>query len=354
LDHVGHMKDFGEIEGRNVLITGANGFVGSHLVDELVKRDCNVFAFVYDEKGSRLQNLEQVREEIEIIRGDLRDPTSVDEAIRYLSNYEDVLIFHLGAQAHVGRSWNRPYETIRTNVMGTLNLLESVRRNEINVEKLNVAGSSEEYGNLDEERKESYNTSDGELILNERSPVNPQSVYATSKVAADFLARNYYEAYGIPAVTTRMFNNFGPRQEPCYITSTVITQALNQKKVEVGNLSPKRDMCYIKDGVRGHISATLYGNPGEAYGFGYGGSVTMQEWVQKIIKLGEEEGFWKDVSTVQTEERLRPGDSDVLDLKSNSKKIQDLTGWSPQVDWEEGLRKTIKWYAENENEHRWR
>lgn len=345
------MKDLKGIREKTVLVTGANGFVGSHLVDELVKCGCNVFAFVKDEKGDRVQNIEQVREEITIHRGDLRDPTSVDRAIRSLSEYEDVMIFHLGAQAHVGRSWDRPYETIRTNVLGTLNLLESVRRNEIDVEKLNVAGSSEEYGNFDENKSDTYTVSDGEVFLDENSPVNPQSVYATSKVAADFLAQNYHKAYGIPTLTTRMFNNFGPRQDPCYITSTVITQALENEKVELGNLSPKRDMCYVKDGVKGHIAATLYGDPGEVYSFGYGQSVTMREWVQKIIRLGEEEGFWRNIEIVQTEEKYRPGESDVLDLKSDSKKIEDLTGWSPQVSWEEGLRKTIKWYADNKDKY---
>lgn len=346
------MKYSEELNDRRVLVTGANGFVGSHLVERLVEYGSDVVAFIEATPENRQKNLQNVRDEVELVQGDLQDLASVRKAIQLLSGYEDVLIFHLGAQAHVGESWERPYETVNTNVLGTLNLLESVRSLEVDVEKFNMAGTSEEYGNFDESKKESYRERDGAVVLDERAPVNPESIYGTSKVAADFLAQNYHEAYGLPTITTRMFNNYGPRQNPRFITGTVISQALKQDKVEVGNLEPKRDMCFVTDGVRGHIHATLEGSPGEVYGFGRGENITMQQWVEEILRIGEDEGFWEDIEVVQTEERFRPGDSDVQELRADSSKLNELTGWEPQIGWDEGLRKTIKWYAENEQ--RWR
>jgi dTDP-glucose 4,6-dehydratase len=342
------MKYGNELEDRKVLVTGANGFIGSHLVEILVDQGANVLAFV--EAGSDYQNLCNVRNEIDIFPGDLQDPVSVRKAVRRLSGHRKVLVFHLGAQAHVGDSWNRPHETIRTNVIGTLNLLEAIRDLEVDVAKFNTAGSSEEYGNFDERRKDSYRKENDEVLLNEESPLKPKSIYATSKVAADFLTQNYNEAYDIPTVTTRMFNNFGPRQSPRYITGTVITQALKNNVVKLGNLQSKRDMCFVDDGVRGHIHATLKGKPGQVYTFGQGKNIKMRNWVEKIIRIGKEENYWGDIEVVQTEDRFRPGDSEVQNLCADYGKLSELTGWKPQAQWREGLQRTIKWYANNEKQ----
>lgn len=340
---------YSELKDRDVLVTGAKGFVGSHLVDKLVNEEANVTAFVRASTTGYYRNLEQSRDEINIIRGDLQDPTSVGEAISKLSGGFKPTIFHLGAQSHVGQSWQRPRETIRTNVIGTLNILEEVRRQEIDIDKINIAGTSEEYGNIDKSRISHYKKSEDAWMLNEKSPLNPESIYGTSKIAADCLASNYSDAYNIPALTTRMFNNFGPRQGPNFITGTIITQALSRDFIEVGNLQPKRDMMYIDDGVRGHIEATLEGSSGERYNFGSGESVSIENWVKKVLKIGREEGYWDKREVVQKDERFRPGDSEVQELKADYSKLNNLSGWSPETSKRVGIERTIKWYKQNED-----
>jgi len=337
---------------RPVFVTGADGFVGSHLVDVLVDHDADVHAFVRSTSSGGLTNIQHRESEITIHRGDLRDSHSVRSALGALGDASDVLVFHLGAQAHVGQSWNRPYETVDTNVLGTLRLLQAIVDLDLDVSAIDTAGTSEEYGNVDEDRNGQYETdSEGQVLLNECSPVNPTSVYATSKLAADFLTMNYHDAYGLPAVTTRMFNNYGPRQNPRYITGTIITQALERDVVELGNLSPHRDVSYVADGVRGHLHAALDGAAGQQYVHGSGETVSMREWAETILDVGRREGHWTDPEIVQREERFRPGESDVEELRADCQKLGELTGWEPEVSRREGVRRTIQWYADNRS--RW-
>jgi dTDP-glucose 4,6-dehydratase len=336
------------LENRPVFVTGADGFVGSHLTERLVASGANVHVFVRATSSGELRNIRHLQDDLTIHRGDLRDKHSVSEALKSVQEYSETLIFHLAAQAHVGESWDRPYETIDTNVTGTLNLLQSVVDLDLDIDKFDTAGTSEEYGNIDRQMEDKHEyEDDGRVILSERSPVNPTSVYATSKLAADFLTMNYYDAYGLPGVTTRMFNNYGPRQNPRYITGTIITQALERDIVELGNLTPKRDVCFVEDGVRGHLHVALEGRPGEEYVYGYGENISMREWADLLLEVGSQKGYWDNPEIVQREDRFRPGDSDVEELLVGYEKLNKEIGWEPEVEWREGARRTIEWYAEN-------
>ena len=348
-------REFGDVyAGRTVLVTGAAGFMGSHLTDALVDLGANVHAFVRANSSGALNNIGHLRDRLKVHFADLTDRTSVDYLVRELRASPDRLfVFHLGAQAHVGESWHRPYETVGANVLGTLNLLQAIVDWELDVEKFDTAGTSEEYGNPHEAVTHHHDfDEEGGLILHERSPINPKSIYATSKVAADFLTMNYYDAFGVPGVVTRMFNNYGPRQNPRYVTGTIITQALARDFVELGNLEPLRDFCFCTDGVRGHLAVAAQGVPGDMYVYGQGANISMRDWAELILRTGEENGFWPgDRRLVSVESRFRPGASDVLALRVGHEKLTRETGWEPKVSWEEGVLEAIRWYAENRD--RW-
>jgi dTDP-glucose 4,6-dehydratase len=262
-------------------------------------------------------------------------------------------VFHLGAQAHVGESWHRPYETVMANTVGTLNLLQSIVDLDVELEKFDTAGTSEEYGNVREGVAHHHDfDSAGSLILHERSPINPKSIYATAKVAADFLTMNYHDAYAVPGVVTRMFNNYGPRQNPRYVTGTIITQALSRPEIELGALEPLRDFCFCTDGVRGHLTVAAQGVPGDLYVYGQGENISMADWCNLILRVGAEHGFWPDDRHVVIDDRrLRPGATDVMALRVGYEKLHAETGWEPKVSWEDGVLRTIQWYAEHRD--RW-
>jgi dTDP-glucose 4,6-dehydratase len=341
-------REFGDaLAGRTALVTGADGFMGSHLAEALVDLGASVHAFVRATSSGALNNIAHLRREATIHWGDLTDRHSVDRVVRELRRSSDrPYVFHLAAQAHVGESWHRPYETVMTNTVGTLNLLQSIVDHELELEKLDTAGTSEEYGNVREPVRHHHDFDEhGGLILHERSPLNPKSIYATTKVAADFLTMNYHDAFGVPGVVTRMFNNYGPRQNPRYITGTVVTQALERETVEVGNLEPLRDFCYCTDGVRGHLTVAVQGIAGDVYCYGQGRNISIADWARLILDVGEEEGYWPERELVSVEGRYRPGASDVVALRVGYEKLERETGWTPLVSWEDGIRRTIAWYA---------
>jgi dTDP-glucose 4,6-dehydratase len=344
-------REFGEFfSGRTCLVTGADGFMGSHLTEALVHLDANVHAFVRATSSGALNNVGWLRDQIRVHFADLTDKTSVDYLVRELLEAPDKpYVFHLGAQAHVGESWHRPYETVMANTVGTLNLLQSIVDHGLELEKFDTAGTSEEYGNPHEAVAHHHDFDDeGGLILHERSPINPKSIYATSKVAADFLTMNYHDAFGLPGVVTRMFNNYGPRQNPRYVTGTIITQALTRETIELGQLDPMRDFCFCTDGVRGHLMVAARGIPGDLYVYGQGENISMRDWAELILRVGREHGYWDVREVVSTAERYRPGASEVMALRVGYEKLNRETGWGPRVSWEEGVAKTIAWYAENQ------
>ena len=343
-------NDLGSVyEGRTCLVTGADGFMGSHLTDALVELGAEVIAFVRATSSGALNNIAHLRTRLQkVVFADLTDKTSIDYLVRDLCKAPDKpYVFHLGAQAHVGESWHRPIETIMANTFGVLNLLQSIVDHGLELEKFDTAGTSEEYGNVREAVAHQHDFDDvGGLILHERSPLNPKSIYATSKVAADFLTMNYHDAYGVPALVTRMFNNYGPRQNPRYVTGTIITQALERQQIELGQLEPLRDFCFCTDGVRGHLTVAAHGIPGDVYVYGQGENVSMADWAALILRVGEENGYWPaGREIVTTPARFRPGASEVMALRVGYDKLNAETGWQPKVSWEEGVRRTIAWYA---------
>jgi dTDP-glucose 4,6-dehydratase len=349
LDELG--RDYADaFAGRTVLVTGADGFMGSHLTEALVHLGAHVHAFVRATSSGALNNIWHLRGRLKVHFADLTDKTSIDYLVRELCAAPDrPYIFHLGAQAHVGESWHRPYETVMANTLGTLNLLQSVVDHGLELEKFDTAGTSEEYGNIREAVAHHHDyDADGALILHERSPINPKSIYATAKVAADFLTMNYHDAYGVPGVVTRMFNNYGPRQNPRYVTGTIITQALERERIELGQLEPMRDFCFCTDGVRGHLTVAAHGIAGDVYVYGQGKNITMRDWADLIVRVGEEEGYWPaGREVVSTAERFRPGASEVMALRVGYEKLHRETGWEPRISWEEGVLRTIEWYAAN-------
>ena len=332
-----------------MLVTGADGFMGSHLTEALVAIGANVTAFVRATSSGALNNIAPFRRQLKVHFADLTDRTSVDYLVKDLLKAPDrPYIFHLGAQAHVGESWHRPYETLMANTFGTLNLLQSIVDYGLEIEKFDTAGTSEEYGNPHEAVTHHHDyDSAGGLILHERSPINPKSIYATSKVAADFLTMNYHDAFGLPGVVTRMFNNYGPRQNPRYVTGTIITQALTREVVELGQLEPLRDFCFCTDGVRGHLTVGAHGTPGDLYVYGQGENISMRDWADLIIRTGRDLGAWGEREIVSMPERYRPGASEVMALRVGYEKLHRETGWEPHVSWEDGVASTIRWYAEN-------
>jgi dTDP-glucose 4,6-dehydratase len=339
---------------RTVLVTGADGFMGSHLTQALVEIGADVHVLVRATSSGALHNIRHLRRRLAVHWADLTDRHSVDRVILSLKDApKPPYIFHLAAQAHVGESWERPYETVMTNTVGTLNLLQSVVSNGVELAKFDTAGTSEEYGNPRDAVRDHHDWDelDGGLILHERSPINPKSIYATAKVAADFLTMNYHDAYGVPGVVTRMFNNYGPRQNPRYVTGTIVTQALERETVELGALAPMRDFCFCSDGVRGHLTVAGHGIPGDVYCYGQGKNVSMADWARLIFDVGIEHGYWGERSITTVDARLRPGSSDVMALRVGFEKLERETGWQPRVSWEEGILRTIEWYAVNRD--RW-
>lgn len=342
------------LKGRTVLITGAGGFVGSHLTDLLLGFGADVHVLVRPTSSGMLQNLDHVQRKITIHKADITDKEAIRQSLEELKKHgtKKPIVFHLAAQAHVGESWRRAYETFNCNALGTLNLLQTIVDVKLKPYKVSFAGSSEEFGNVDLHLKSLYRfDKGGGLILDERSPVFPQSIYATAKVAGDFLFRNYHRAYGVPCVVARKFNNYGPRQNPRFITGTIITQALERNVVKLGYLGAKRDFTFVKDGAMGHLHVALFGKPGEVYCFGSGETISMKDWLDLILKLGQKIGCWGKKKVEYEKWRGRLGKSEVEELRVDYSRLNKLTGWKPKYSWEEGLKETIKWYVENRD--RW-
>ena len=341
-------REFADVYGgRTVLVTGADGFMGSHLTDALVELGANVHAFVRATSSGALNNIGHLRNRLKVHFADLTDKTSIDYLVRELRDTapDKPYVFHLGAQAHVGESWHRPYETVMANTVGTLNLLQSIVDRELELEKFDTAGTSEEYGNVREAVAHHHDFDDaGGLILHERSPINPKSIYATAKVAADFLTMNYHDAFGVPGVVTRMFNNYGPRQNPRYVTGTIITQALDAPEGRARRARAAARLLLLHrrrprppDGRRARASRRrLRLRPGREHLDGRLGRPDPPHRRRARLLARRPRGRRR------AQRASGPGASDVMALRVGYEKLHRETGWEPLVSWEEGVLRTIR------------
>lgn len=315
------------LTNKKVLVTGASGFIGSHLTEKLVKEGCNVKAFVkYNFQNDwGWLDYSEVKDEIEIYTGDIRDFDAVNDAI------EDVdVIFHLAALIGIPYSYISPLAYIKTNVEGTYNILQSARKQE--VDKIIITSTSETYGTAQ------Y------IPIDEKHPLVGQSPYSASKISADQLAISYHRSFDLPITISRPFNTYGPRQSARAIIPTIITQILNgQKVIKLGNLAPTRDFNYVLDTVNGFLElAKSDKTMGEIVNICSNSEVSMRETVDIILDLiGEEIEIQID------KKRVRPNKSEVDRLYGSNKKIKNLTSWKSEYILKEGLKETINWFENN-------
>ena len=314
---------------KSILITGAGGFIGSHIAEQLVERGARVRAFVrYNSRGDwgLLQLLpKQKLSAIEVFAADLRDC----DAVRRSAQETDI-IFHLGSLIAIPYSYVHPRETIETNVMATLNVMAAAR--EVGVERVIHTSTSEVYGTA------RY------VPIDEKHPLQGQSPYSASKIGADMVAQSFYHSFDLPVATIRPFNTFGPRQSARAVIPTIITQVLTPApQVILGSTHPTRDYTYVDDVVDAFIKvAEAQGVIGETINIGSGFEISIGDIVKRILDLT---GVSKQIS--QDAKRIRPIKSEVERLCCDNTKAKRLLGWEPRIGFEEGLRKTIQWMSAN-------
>ncbi|MEW5743963.1 MAG: NAD-dependent 4,6-dehydratase LegB [Nitrospirota bacterium] len=324
-----------DLKGKKILVTGADGFIGSHLVEALKDRGCSIRAFVYYNSFSSwgwLDSLSKERmKDIEIFSGDIRDPNGVRAAM------EDIdVVFHLAALIGIPFSYHSPDSYVDTNIKGTLNILQASR--DAGVKKVLVTSTSEVYGTA------RY------VPIDEHHPRQGQSPYSATKIGADALAESFYRSFNLPVVIVRPFNTFGPRQSARAVIPTIATQLLAGKRVvRLGALHPTRDLVYIKDTVCGFIAIAQSDNViGEEINIATGREISVGDLAKKFIGMINPEA-----RIVGDKARLRPKRSEVERLLGSRKKIMKLTGWKPRYSLDEGLRETIEWLRQKENAQRY-
>lgn len=312
--------------GRKVLVTGAGGFIGSHLSEALVQRGGAVRALLRYTSRQDLGNLDLVpagvRDAIEVVRGDLRDEASVRRAVGGCQ-----VVFHLGALISVPYSFTSPAEFAATNALGTVNVLNAAR--EAGVARVVHTSTSEVYGTA------RY------VPIDEGHPLQAQSPYAASKIAADKMAEAFHLTYGLPVVTVRPFNTYGPRQSARAVFPTIISQALRGDVVRLGSLDPRRDLTFVGDTVEGFVRAAEEGGAaGELINLGTGLAWSVEDLVARVGTV-----LGKGLRVASDAERVRPPQSEVLHLQCDATKAKRILGWTAGTGLEDGLKRTIEWMA---------
>lgn len=316
------------IEKERVLVTGADGFIGSHLVEALLAKGYSVRALSQYNSFNNWGWLEDIRHEnLEVVTGDVRDPNLCREIVKDCST-----VYHLAALIAIPYSYVAPDSYVDTNIKGTLNICQACR--DSGVGRLVVTSTSEVYGTA------RY------VPIDEAHPRQPQSPYSATKIGADAIAMSFYNAFGLPVVIARPFNTYGPRQSARAIIPTIISQiASGQREIKVGDLSPTRDFNYVADTAAGFIAlGTADGIEGRDINIATGTEVSMRETLDTIADI-----MGADVKYVTDPARLRPAGSEVFRLCGDNRLIKSLTDWTPTHTLRQGLEKTVEWFRKPEN-----
>jgi len=308
--------------GKKVLVTGAGGFIGSHLTEELVSLGASVRALVHYNSRNDWGLLEQVpkttRQEIEVITGDIQDPFSMQKAVLGRE-----VVFHLAALIAIPYSYQAPMSYVETNVRGTLNVMQACLQE--GVEKVVHTSTSETYGTA------LYTP------IDEKHPLQGQSPYSASKIGADKIAESYYLSFELPVATIRPFNTYGPRQSARAVIPTIISQALQKNEIYLGSMTPVRDLNFVKDTVAGFIKiAESRSTIGKVTNVGFGQGITIGDLARKIFAL-----IGRDVKIKTESQRIRPEKSEVLTLICDNSQAKKLVNWAPAYTLEQGLLETI-------------
>lgn len=319
---------------KKILVTGSDGFIGSHLTEELVRAGYQVKAFVYYNSFNTWGWLDtlpsDVMKNVEIFQGDVRDPNGVKEAMK-----ETAAVFHLAALIAIPFSYHSPDTYVDTNIKGTLNILQAAREQDL--ERVLVTSTSEVYGTAQ------Y------IPMDEKHPFQGQSPYSATKIGADRLAESFYRSFQLPVSIVRPFNTFGPRQSARAVIPTIITQLLaGKEKIHLGSLTPTRDFNYVKDTVNGFIK--IYESErtiGEEINIATQHEISIGELAEELIRQ-----INPNAKIVCDEERLRPEKSEVNRLLGSNKKIKELTDWKPVYSFEEGLSETISFFKDNMDKYK--
>jgi dTDP-glucose 4,6-dehydratase len=316
--------------GKKVIVTGAGGFIGSHLVEALVRAGASVTAVVRYNSGSLIGNLSflspDVRAAVRVASGNVEDS---DFMYRFIEGQD--IVMHLAALIAIPYSYEAPRSYVRTNIEGPLNILEAARRYDVG--RVVHTSTSEVYGSA------------LRVPIDETHPLQGQSPYSASKIAADKLAESYYRSFGTPVITVRPFNTFGPRQSARAFIPTIISQALSRDEVRLGSLTPERDMTFVSDTVAGFMAAGLTSDiEGMTINLGTGETHSVGWFAERLLTLM---GVSKPI--VQEKQRMRPELSEVLKLVSDNSLARDRMGWSPKMSLDDGLRRTIEFVTANIN-----
>jgi NAD dependent epimerase/dehydratase len=319
------------MSGRNpdvVLVTGAGGFIGSHLVERLVRAGHRVRAFVHYNARNDWGHLESIDQaalhEVEVITGDIADPFAVRHATRGAR-----MVFHLSSLIAIPYSYIAPQSYVQTNVIGALNVLQAARDED--VERVVHTSTSECYGTA------RY------VPIDEKHPLQGQSPYSASKIGADMLAESYWRSFGLAVATIRPFNTFGPRQSARAVIPTIVAQALKGGLIKLGSLKPTRDMNYVDNTVDGFIAVAQHAVAvGQVINVGSGREVSIGELARTIVSMTGSHSV-----VVEDAQRVRPAASEVERLLCDNTLARELVGWTPRVSLEEGLGRTIEWIERN-------